>query len=167
MENGTTLTECLVAVSLISTLAVAALPSFTSLIANSRLEAATNLVRQDLAFARANAVILQRQVTIEPVSENCWRCGWKVQTRADKSVNGDQTIQLARRDQLEDGVTLTSNQPFQGGVTFLPTGAATQQSGAFAAWTFTLCMPDSPQHFRVIISRSGRARVTRKMSPCS
>lgn len=167
MENGTTLTECLVAVSLISVLTAVALPSFTSLIANNRLEAATNLIRQDLAFARANAVILQRQVTIEPLSENCWRCGWRVQARADANFDGGQTKQLARRDKLEDGVTLTSNQPFQGGVTFLPTGAAIQQSGAFAAWTFTLCASGSPQHFRIVISKSGRARVSRKMSPCS
>lgn len=167
MENGTTLTECLVAVSLISVLTVVALPSFTSLIANNRLEAATNLIRQDLAFARANAVILQRQVTIEPLAENCWRCGWRVQTTADTGAKGDQAKQLAKRDELEDGVILMSNQPFQGGVTFLPTGAAIQQSGAFAAWTFTLCAPDSPHHFRIIISKSGRARVSRKMSPCS
>lgn len=167
MENGTTLAECLVTVSLISVLTVTALPPLTSLIANNRLEAATNLIRQDLAFARANAVILQKQVTIEPLSESCWRCGWRVQTRADISIHGDQAQQLARRDKLEDGVTLMSNQPFQGGVTFLPTGAAKQQNGAFAAWSFTLCAPGSSQHFKIVISKSGRARVSRKMLPCS
>jgi type IV fimbrial biogenesis protein FimT len=167
MEKGTTLAECLVSVSLAAVLAVTALPSLTLLIAKNRLEAATNLIRQDLSFARANAVTLHRPVTIKPLSANCWSCGWLVQTKADANLTGDLDQHLARRDPLERGVTLTSNRPFQAGVTFMPTGAAAQPNGAFAAGTFTLCMPGSQQHFKVIISKSGRTRVSRKLTPCS
>ncbi|HRL92204.1 MAG TPA: GspH/FimT family pseudopilin [Pseudomonas sp.] len=162
MENGASLTESLITLSLISVLAMIALPSLNAWIEQNRLETATHQIRQDMAYARYQAVMHQRAVIIQPARANCWHCGWHVQL-ADTATPAQVLI---KREALDQQLRVTSSRSWQAGATFMPNGAAVQPGGAFAAGTFTLCTPNSSQHFKVIISKSGRARTTREQSLC-
>jgi type IV fimbrial biogenesis protein FimT len=166
MENGASLAESLITLSLISVLAMIALPSLNSWLGQNRLETATQQIRQDIAYARYQAVMRQRAVSIQPTQINCWHCGWHVQLTGATGQPATSAQVLIKREALNRQLTVTSNRPWQAGATFMPNGAAIQAGGAFAAGSLTLCTPNSNHHYKVIISKSGRSRTTREQSRC-
>lgn len=166
MENGASLAESLITLSLISVLAMIALPSLNSWIEQNRLETATQQIRQDMTYARYQAVMRQRAVIIQPARANCWHCGWHVQLAGDIGQPAASAQVLIKREALDKQLRVTSSRSWQAGATFMPDGAAVQAGGAFAAGSFTLCAPSSDHHFKVIISKSGRARTTREQTRC-
>lgn len=170
MENGTSLCEGLITLSVLSILAVIATPAASSWLERNRLETATQQIRQDMAFARSQAVILQRAVSIQPVAVNCWGCGWQVQYATDTGQPATPTSAvtqaLMKRDALDKRLKITSSQPWRAGATFMPNGAAVQANGAFAAGTFVICTANSNIRYKVIISKSGRARTLREQAGC-
>ena len=157
METGISLAECLISMALVSILTTIAAPAVSSLIAKNQLDTATQQLRQDIAHARYVAVIRQQPVSINPTKPNCWHCGWRI---------GAEAKTLILRSPLSASIKITSNSPWQTGATFMPNGAAVQQGGAFAAGSFFICATNSNHHFKVIISKSGRARILRVMTPC-
>lgn len=158
MENGISLAECLIGMSLVLTLTTVAAPAVSSLITQNQLSTATLQLQQDMNHARYLAVIRQQPISIKPLEKNCWHCGWQIHTTDLQT--------LVARSALSTPIDITSNSPWQAGATFMPNGAAIQKGGAFAAGSFLICATNSSHHFKVIISKSGRTRVKRELTPC-
>ena len=78
MDKGFTLNEVLVAVSIVAVLAVIAVPSFKSLIANQRVNTASSDLLVTLAKARSEAIKRNADVTITPTTSSRWESGWKI-----------------------------------------------------------------------------------------
>jgi len=159
MQNGRSLLECLLVLVVMTSAISLALPLIKEWKQHNDLLISTNLLRQDINYARYQAVVLQKKVSIRPISVNCWSCGWRVfptdtpdQTFVERSVN--------------PRIKINSNRPWRNGAEFRANGTAVQSGGAFAAGTITLCTPGSTQQSRIIISRSGRPRVSRDVKSC-
>lgn len=163
MEKGTSLIEYLIALALFSVVAAAANPMISSWLTQSRLNSATQQLRQDLAYARHQAVMRQQSISIQPTAIDCWHCGWQVSTRPEGPAAA-QT--LTQRGALTQPLKILSSSTWRAGATFMPNGAAVQPSGAFAAGSFSVCTVESDHYFKVIISKSGRARITREAARC-
>lgn len=164
MENGTSLAECLVALALLSIAAATATPAIDSWITQSRLNTTTQQLRQDLAYARHQAVMRQQPIAIQPLTINCWHCGWRVTASPDGPAAAIRV--LTQRDAPAQPLRILSSSTWRAGATFMPNGAAVQNGGAFAAGSFSVCAVDSDYHFKVIVSKSGRARITRETARC-
>lgn len=164
MEKGTSLAECLVALAILSIAAATATPAIDSWITQSRLNTTTQQLRQDLAYARHQAVMRQQPIGIQPLTINCWHCGWQITASPDGSTAAMRV--LAQRDAPDQPVRILSSSTWRAGATFMPNGAAIQDSGAFAAGSFSVCEDGSNYYFKVIVSKSGRARVMREMTRC-
>ncbi|VXB27693.1 exported hypothetical protein [Pseudomonas sp. 8AS] len=162
MENGTSLAECLVALVILSIAAAAATPAVDSWVTQSRLNTATQQLRQDLAYARHLAVMRQQPIGIQPLTINCWGCGWRVTTNP---ATPDMRV-LTQRAAAAEPLRILSSSTWRAGATFMPDGAAVQNGGAFAAGSFSVCAADSDYYFKVIVSKSGRARITRETARC-
>ncbi|TIH09856.1 hypothetical protein D8779_03935 [Pseudomonas leptonychotis] len=170
MENGTSLLESLIILVVLSILASTAMPAASSWLERSRLESVTHQIRQDIGFARAQAVTQQREVLIQPASANCWACGWQV--GYVESIGSSTTSELTntqvliKRAALDSRLRVTSNQPWRAGATFLPSGEAVQPNRAFAAGTFTVCSANHDVSYKIIINKAGRARILRQHAGC-
>lgn len=164
MEKGTSLAECLVALAILSIAAATAAPVVGSWIAQSRLSTITQQLRQDLAYARHQAVMRQQPIGIQPLTINCWHCGWQITA----SPNGPTAALrvLTQRDAPAQPVRILSSSTWRAGATFMPNGAAIQNGGAFAAGSFSVCEADRDYYFKIIVSKSGRARVMRETARC-
>lgn len=164
MENGTSLAECLIALTILSIAAATATPAIDSWITQNRLNTTTQQLRQDLAYARHLAVMRQQPIGIQPLTINCWHCGWQV-TANPAGSTADMRV-LAQRAAPAGSLQILSSSTWRAGATFMPNGAAVQNGGAFAAGSFSVCAAGSDYHFKVIVSKSGRARITRETARC-
>lgn len=160
MQNGRSLLECLLVLVVMTTATTLALPLIKEWKQRNDLLISTNLLRQDISYARYQAVLLQTNVSIRPISVNCWSCGWAV-------FPTDMPDQAFIERSGSPSVKISSNRPWRNGAEYRANGTAVQSGGAFAAGTITLCAPGLAQQTRIIISRSGRPRVSRDAKSCS
>ena len=159
MQNGHSLIESLMVLLLIAILGTLAAPNLQLWQARQRLQAAANMLHQDIGLARYQAVIQQREISIRPRVMNCWACGWRV------FPTNQPDVAIVERSASQT-ITIGSNSPWQNGADYQPNGAAEQVSGAFAAGTLILCTRGLNQQARIIISRSGRARRGQSSQAC-
>lgn len=167
--HGFTLVELMVTLAVASILVGVGIPSFQTMISNSRLTAATNDLIGALSYARSEAVKRGIPVTLLRIDPNpaVWESGWFVFVDADgdNTTNPDvasqcqpnQDCMLQIHDALHPGYTLSTGGSYDDRVTFLPNGRPDRGFGD----TFTLCddSHSSAQSRQIIISSSGRARV--------
>lgn len=110
--HGFTLIEAMIVVALAAILAALAAPSFTTMIANQRLDSAAQELHTLLQFARAEAVY-KRTETAVTVTDHKW------EAKAG--------VQVLRESVLSDAVTVEPG--VAGGVTFDTAGAAKPATG--------------------------------------
>ncbi|GAA4103505.1 GspH/FimT family pseudopilin [Zhongshania borealis] len=84
-EQGYTLIELLVTMSVVAILATVAVPNFVSFIDNSRERADVQQLLKNLVAARSEAVVRARSVHLTAVDGD-WAKGWRVW--ADTNTNG-------------------------------------------------------------------------------
>lgn len=142
--QGFTLIEAMVVVALVAILAALAVPSFTTMIANQRVNSATQELQTLLLFARAEAVYKRTESTVIATGQK-----WEAKVGA----------KVLRETVLSDAVSVVPGA--EGGVVFEVTGAARPASGS-APYKLTF---SATQASRVTcLSVSGAGLVVRQQS---
>lgn len=177
--SGFTMVELMVTLAIASILVGIATPSFQTMISNSRLTAAANDLLSALSYARSEAVKRGIPVTIiriEGSTASEWQPGWSIFADADgdNTTNPDvakqclpnQDCMLQIHDALHPGYTLTTGGNYTDRVTFFPNG---RTDPSLLSDTFTLCddSHDDAQSREIIVSNTGRARVSVGTGDCS
>lgn len=167
---GATLLELMVVLAVSTILLMVGIPSFASLIHASRLTSATNALVSSLHLARSEAVKRDSHVVLCPSSTGSacatggWQQGWLVFHDVNNNAQRDagETVVLAHPP-LSAGMWATSKASTASYISYAPTGATQQVSGAWQAGTLTLCNASGPLDSarQVVISRTGRPRTTK------
>jgi len=166
-EQGFTLIELMVTISVLAILLGLAVPSYRSFVTSNRLTAQANELVGDLSLARNEAASRSRnvRVCIAASSTSCagsgsdWAAGWIVW--ADNNNNGS----------LEAGEVIKYVAPLAGGVSLAATGPSSVSamvylpfgglSAGSSTWTFTLCSPGDTAGRTVTVPITGRASAKR------
>lgn len=158
-EQGLTLLELLITLTIMAILFAVGLPSFSRQIHNSRLAANTEELRSAIQLARATAVSRNQRVTLRNLGS--WESGW--QAFADDNNNGvlDGGEQLLFSSGPLQSVRFKANTPVGDYVSFIGTGESRKVGsamGAFQAGTIEVCNADNSQGYSLVLFRSGRLR---------
>ena len=166
-QTGFTLLELMISIAVLGVLLGIAIPSFQTMILNSRLTTQANQVITALNYARSEAVKRGSPATVcssnggtACAGANNWTTGWLVfsDPNGNGVVDAGDTI-LRVWPALEGGNTLNSGQPR---VTFRNTGFATGFND-----TFRLCDKRGVNDARsTIVNAMGRAYVKKGTASC-
>jgi type IV fimbrial biogenesis protein FimT len=165
-EQAFTLLELLTVLALAGVLFALAVPGFQGLIEQHRRWLFAEELASGLRAARAEAINRNRSVIVVPAPGG-WAQGWRL--ILDKTGRGlsdpDNPLLLERQGDWKVGVISTRNLQAQLAFDYLGVPRLPNQ-GALAG-TFHLCEPQGNSHYRVVIARTGRVRVTREGAPTS
>ena len=116
-SSGFTLIELMVTVALVGVVAAFAIPSFTTMIANSRLVSTSNDIVGALNYARSEAVKAGRRVIVNPTDGASWANGISVWIDSNSNGSMQDSEELRRTSRAPGTVTITSssNVAFTGG----------------------------------------------------
>ncbi len=165
-QSGFTLQELIITLALGAVLVTVVVPAFSHVASTNRSAAAVNELLTALQLARSTAVARAVPVTFcrgrSACGDAAWQEGWLIFSDADgdrvlEPTDGDRVVRTVENP--APGYTLDwrafgSNVYIQ----FTPTGQPHGQNG-----TFRLCPEHGAIRYArgVIVSRTGRARVTR------
>ncbi|MGY6554687.1 MAG: GspH/FimT family pseudopilin [Wenzhouxiangella sp.] len=162
--KGLTFIELLIALAVLAILASIGFPAFSSLLAESRMTAKSNMVMSHVQYARHAAVTLRTQVVACPSRDqqqcqgNRWDQGWIVFVDANNNGRPDQPEDILRVVAAEPRLLIHSAGRHR--VRFQPTGGAYGNN-----LTIRVCDPAGRATPRaVVVSNPGRARVSREIS---
>lgn len=140
-ESGLTLIEVLIAMTIGALLLAMAGPSFTQIIANQRIKSVATDLYVALAKARSEALKLNTNVTLQPLTASDWANGWYI-ANPDATV----TTRLLERGPATNMTVTGSN------VTYRPSGRVQ----ATTAPTFSISSSSSSIKMCVSVDLSGR-----------
>lgn len=166
-SRGLTLIELLISMAILGITLGIAIPSFASLIRDTRLTTVINEMHGALFFTRSESIKRGQRVTMCTSIDqtSCatgvgWHGGWLVfdDGNANGTRDADETI-LRVGMPLTSGISVTGNNPVKNYVSYISTGSTRSISGALQMGTITAC---SDQRVRqIVISATGRPRVVR------
>jgi len=170
-NQGFTLVEMMVAVSIIAILGSIGIPAFNNMLLSHRMATESNLFLTALHLARTESIKRNGRVVVcKSVSgdacaeEGNWQQGWIifVDTNNNANIDNDETL-LRREHALPAGFALTGNAPVARYISYTSLGMTKLISGAFQAGTLTLCHQNISvgEARQIIINMSGRPRVQR------
>jgi type IV fimbrial biogenesis protein FimT len=113
IRNGFTLIELLVVIAIASILTMIAIPSFQTMLQNSRLTSATNSLLSALQYARSEAITQRVAITVSPLSGVNWASGAIIMKGVTK---------LRETPPAGAGVTVTGS---AASITYQPNGSTT------------------------------------------
>lgn len=158
MKNirGFTLTELMITLAIVAILLSLAVPSFNSIIRESRLSTQANELISALNLARSEAIKRGLNVTVTPVGGN-WNGGWTIAT----TDPGGAAVTLRTFDAVQSNLSFTGG---DASYTFSPAGYQSDFTGTDdgAISGHTLCdttAPGTPGRM-IIVTPVGRPRVT-------
>lgn len=144
VNNGFTLVELLVTISIAGIMAALAAPTLNESIQNSRVKELSSELTVALHLVQSEAIKRGIQVSINPLqtSGNEWQMGWDI--FVDPNANGmlDTGEEIIQTYQIpQDGLTLNSKDSvFASWLSFLPSGASRGNAGINGG--FQICRPD-------------------------
>ncbi len=172
-QSGLTLLELVVTLAVLAIMLTIAIPGFTAIIHASRLSTATNdmvaalhLARSEAIKRNGRAVLCKSADGLACSASGGWDQGWMVFHDANNNAALDAgETSIRTQSALPNGLRLTGNSPVSHYISYAPTGATKQSSGALQMGTLTLCQEStsSVEGRQIIISRTGRPR-TKKVS---
>ncbi len=167
--KGFTMIELMLTISIASILLAVAVPSYQSLMRESRLTTQANELMTSLHYARSEAVKRGMRVTICKSSDGAsctngsnWQDGWLIFSDASMAGTVDGVDEVLRVFPGLNGSILGAAGNFANWVSYLPNGRS-QGNGSLATGTFSLCNQASGRN--VVVNNSGRPRVE-KVSLC-
>lgn len=157
---GFTAVELVIAVSIVTIIALFAMPSIKDAIQRNRLATNANQFISALSLARNEAITRGVRVTVRKIAAN-WEDGWRAFT--DDSMPGvldGSDIEIRRHEALPEGYTLRGNNNFANFISFLPIGKSNNMG------SFALCdgssqgdIPQKNASRLIIINGVGRVRL--------
>lgn len=141
-SGGFTLTEVMMAIAVAAIVVTIGVPSFQTMILNSRKDTAISDLQSSLALARNNAITRRQTITVCKSNDNSscatdgdWSQGWIVFTDpANPGVrDNDETI-LRAHNALKGDATYAGNDPVKDRVSFTNKGMT---SGTLGTITYT------------------------------
>jgi type IV fimbrial biogenesis protein FimT len=158
-QNGYTLIECMVALTIISAVLGMGVPSFHQLLRKQVLDSARMNLVGAIQTTRQEAVYRNRAVTLIQRNGD-WANGWTIM--ADVNSNGaldSADIVIRQQAGPEGDVTLSGNSPVSQYIRYIPDGTARLYNGAFQAGTLTLChAARNLPGIKLVLSSGGRLR---------
>lgn len=169
VSKGFTMIELMLTISIASILLAMAVPSYQSLMRESRLTTQANELITSLHYARSEAVKRGIRVTLCKSSDGAsctngsnWQDGWLIFSDTSTVGSVDSGDEVLRVFPGLNGSTLGGGGNFANWVSYLPNGRS-QGNGSLATGTFSLCNQASGRN--VVVNNSGRPRVE-KVSSC-
>ena len=168
--RGFTLVELLVAVAIAAVVLGLAVPAWGRFVAGVRVATATTELVSGLHAARSEAIKRQHRVTLcksadgtSCASDGGWEQGWMMFADADNFGVRDAGESVVRISTGEhDGLGIQGNSEFARFISYTPMGTTRRASGALGMGSMTVCSSRAGvTGRRVVISRTGRARVER------
>jgi len=171
---GITLVELLVSLTIVGVLLVLSMPTWSSTLERMRLAKATNDLLSHITLARTESIRTGQRVVVCKGDDELgcrtgtpdWGGGWIV--FVDSNRNGvwnssDSQERLVSSSRGARNVRVFGNTHVRDYVAYSPQGYSRTHTGAFQVGTITLCLTGRSQSTanRIVISRSGRARVER------
>jgi type IV fimbrial biogenesis protein FimT len=144
-SRGFTLTEVMMAIAVAAIVLTIGVPSFRTMILNSRKNTAIGDLQTSLIFARSSAITLRKQITVckSIDNTNCtqdsdidWSRGWLVFLDPDRdgTRSGGEKI-LRAHGALKGDVTYAGNTPVKDRVSFTPQGGFGNGIGGTITYT--------------------------------
>lgn len=160
--KGFSLLELLLALAIISIVAVLAAPRFGELTARATPTIESERLLASIWAARHAAITQGKPVTIKAKS-NDWSTGWIV--FVDENHNAihepnERILQVA--EPIKPGYQISANSGIGVALSYLPHGESRRPSGSLQMGTFTLCAGNQTEGLQpthaIIISATGRPR---------
>jgi len=169
VSKGFTLVELMITISIASILLAVAVPSYQSLMRESRLTTQANELMTALHYARSEAIKRGMRVTICKSADGAscttngsnWQDGWLIFSDAGTAGTVDGGDEVLRVFPGLNGSTLGAGGNFANWVSYLPNGRS-QGSSNLANGIFSLCNQASGRN--VVVNNAGRPRVERVAS---
>lgn len=158
-SKGLSLVELLVTLSIISIVALIAVPGTSKLRREQQLAGSLSALRGSLAYARQEAIRTGGSVSMTPM-RNQWHYGWRIfhDTNNDGIWQASERV-LRELAPLGTGVSLTGNTPVQSYIRYTPSGRASLTSGAYQMGTLALCPYDGGKGYQLRLNNAGRVSV--------
>lgn len=161
------MTEALVVLAVVGTLAAVAIPSMTAFLDNGQLSADTNDLFSSLLLTRSEAVTRSGRVTlckIDPAdltacaAGSTWQAGWLafVDEDADGVVDGGETIVNTYTGMGAN--TVVTSAAFPNAISYFPSGSSNSNG------SFIICVNNSVAR-EIFINATGRPRVADSACP--
>jgi type IV fimbrial biogenesis protein FimT len=150
LQQGFSLIELLVAISIAAILVAMATPSIEGIINSNRLRAAANETAATLQAARMEAIRANRMTVacmsanpdaVVPACNAAAPLGWIVFQDADRNGEYGATERLIRRANVSGNVKLLGSAAFAGKVTFNADGMARDAGGSLLNAAVSVCLP--------------------------
>lgn len=161
-QQGLTLYELLIALSITAITLAIALPGFSQLIKDSQLKTQSLELHQAIERTRSTAVFSGKRAVLR-ADENGWHKGWKlfIDDNDDGILNGDEKI-LAQQEPLK-GVIIKGNYHLKELVSFISNGEGrspgSANRGAFTTGKLAICPEKEGEGFQIVLSKGGRSRM--------
>lgn len=165
-DNGISLIELLIALSICGCMACLAIPSLSELHYKVLLQSTAERLFESITLARLQAVSRNENATLVP-NGGAWQEGWAL--FIDHNSNGQKDADeplLLMVPPTDTAFTITATPSVKNYIRFAPDGRSYLHSGAFQAGTIHICHKDNRVQGRsLIINSVGRIRQGRQDCP--
>lgn len=159
-EQGITLIELLVTLSVAAILLAIAAPSFTTMLANNRAQSQSALLFRSLNYARSEAVRRSAEVYVSSLSGTTdWAAqGWHIWSDLPSGTAGsfDAGEDIQVQGPLPSGTTLTGS---VAQVTFLATGFQSDNQQKFNVTERTFSYSLADKFYCTVVGHTGRVSI--------
>lgn len=160
--RGFTLIELFIVLAVLGILLSAGLPTFSRIVARTRLRSAVSDCVQSLQFARMQAVMHRRYISIAN-RHGKWQTGWTI--FVDANANGFHERgerKLRQHPPLSSQIKIIATKRARRHIIYAPSGRSRQPNGGFLAGSLYFCPADkSLRGYRLVLNSVGRIRTER------
>lgn len=166
-SRGKTLLELMVCTAILGLLLAMSQPALAPMLEEQRATAVANTLLANLQFARSNAILLKKAVSVCPSrdgkacsGDGSWAAGTIVSTSSSRKGEGPRPLRVLYMSDFK-GLQLVSSRGSKP-LIFRPDGSSTGTNQ-----TLTLCSPDGRALRSVIVNNGGRSRIVKRPEAAS